>query len=181
MNWVTNLSDSHRICAHNHLVPQQTLNHLAKLAKWLICVMSVYLYGASGSMLLSCHLHVLACHLHVFYTCRVSIHELSGCGYESCCCHLTSDILPVLSKEFLDIQATMECKFTLKHVTYSQLHLTDKYSWHGSIIWPIWLNGWVFVYKVSGCKNKSHCCHLNFTNRVCFKQGAPWHSGNYRL
>ena len=118
--------------------------------------------------------------------CRVFVHELSGCGYESRCCHLNSDILPVLSKEFLDIQATIECKFTLKHVhnmiiTYSQLHLTDKYSQHSSIIWPVWLNGWVFVYQVSGCKNKSHCCHLNFTNRVCFKQGFPWHSGNCRL
>ena len=29
---------------------------------------------------------------------------------------LTSDIAPFLSKEFLDIQATIECRFTLKHV-----------------------------------------------------------------
>ena len=28
----------------------------------------------------------------------------------------TSDIVPVLSKEFLDIQTTMECGFTLKRV-----------------------------------------------------------------
>ena len=28
----------------------------------------------------------------------------------------TSDIAPVLSKEFLDIQATIECRFTLKSV-----------------------------------------------------------------
>ena len=37
------------------------------------------------------------------------------------------------SKEFLDIQATIECGFTLKRVrdmikTYSQMHRTDKYS-----------------------------------------------------
>ena len=49
-------------------------------------------------------------------------------------------------KEFLDIQATIECGFTLKRVrdmtgTYSQMHRTDKYSQHSSIIWPIWLNG----------------------------------------
>ena len=31
---------------HNHLVRKQTLNHLAKLAKWLSCVVSTYLYGA---------------------------------------------------------------------------------------------------------------------------------------
>ena len=50
------------------------------------------------------------------------------------------------SKEFLDIQATIECGFTLKRVrdmiiTYSQMHRTDKFSQHSSIIWPAWLNG----------------------------------------
>ena len=39
----------------------------------------------------------------------------------------------------LDIQATIECAFTLKRVrdmtrTYSQMHRTDKYSEHSSII-----------------------------------------------
>ena len=29
---------------HNHFVPKQTLNHLTKLAKWLICIVSTYLY-----------------------------------------------------------------------------------------------------------------------------------------
>ena len=28
----------------------------------------------------------------------------------------TSDFAPALSKEFLDIQATIECRFTVKHV-----------------------------------------------------------------
>ena len=40
----------------------------------------------------------------------------------------TSDFAPALSKEFLDIQATIECGFTLKRVrdmirTYSQKSL----------------------------------------------------------
>ena len=39
----------------------------------------------------------------------------------------TSDFAPVLSKEFLDIQATTKCVFTLKHMcdmirTYSQMY-----------------------------------------------------------
>ena len=39
-----------------------------------------------------------------------------------------------------------ECGFTLKRVrdktrTYSQMHRTDKYSEHSSIIWPVWPNG----------------------------------------
>ena len=57
-----------------------------------------------------------------------------------------SDFAPASGKEFLDIQATIECGFTLKRVrdmikTYSQMHRTDKYSQHSSIIWPAWLNG----------------------------------------
>ena len=45
-----------------------------------------------------------------------------------------------------DIQATIECGFTPKHVrdmtrTYSQMHRTGKYSGRSSIIWPVWPNG----------------------------------------
>ena len=59
---------------------------------------------------------------------------------------LVVDFAPASSKEFLDIQATVECGFTLKRVrdmtrTYSQMHRTDKYSEHSSIIWPVWANG----------------------------------------
>ena len=35
-----------------HLVHKWTLNHLAKLAKWLSCVVSTYLYGAFDCMFL---------------------------------------------------------------------------------------------------------------------------------
>ena len=57
-----------------------------------------------------------------------------------------SDMAPSSSKELLAIQATLECRFTLKlaHdiiITYSQMHLTDKCSQHSSIIWQVWLNG----------------------------------------
>ena len=76
--------------------------------------------------------------------------------------------------------------FTLKLVcdmiiTYSQMHLTDKYSQHSSIIWQVWLNGWVFIYKPNGCRFESHCCHLNFRYGTCFEQGVHWHSGNYKV
>ena len=58
----------------------------------------------------------------------------------------SKDFVPASSKEFLDIQATIECGFTLKRVrdmtrTYRQMHRTDKYSEHSSIIWPVWPNG----------------------------------------
>ena len=38
---------------HNHLVRVRTLNHLAKLAEWLSCVVSTYLYDAFDCMFLS--------------------------------------------------------------------------------------------------------------------------------
>ena len=90
------------------------------------------------------------------------------------------------SKEFLDIQATRECRFPLKRlrdmiITYNQMYRTDKYSQHSSIIWPVWLNGWVFVYEPSGCGFESGCSHLNFRFRTSFEQGVPWYSGNYRV
>ena len=47
--------------------------------------------------------------------------------------------------------------YELEHTvsrTYGQMHLTDKYSEHSSII------GWVFVYELSGSGFKSTCSHL---------------------
>ena len=44
--------------------------------------------------------------------------------------------------------------------TYSQMHLTDMKWQHSSIIWQDWLNGWVFVYKLSGCGFESYCSNL---------------------
>ena len=43
--------------------------------------------------------------------------------------------------------------------------------------WPVW----VFVCELSGCGFESHCNHLNFRFRACFKQGVPWYSGNCRV
>ena len=43
---IWSLSDCNWAGTHNHLVHKQTLNHLAKLAKWLSCVVSTSLYGA---------------------------------------------------------------------------------------------------------------------------------------
>ena len=42
--------DCNRTQTHNHLVYKLTLNHLAKLAKWLSCVVSTYLYRADKSL-----------------------------------------------------------------------------------------------------------------------------------
>ena len=70
---------------------------------------------------------------------------------------------------------------TCRDRTYSQMHRTDKYSQHSTIILPVWLNGRVFVYELSGCGFESSFSHLNFRFRACFQQGVPWHSDNYRV
>ena len=108
---------------------------------------------------------------------RHKIWSLSDCSRTRTHSHTT---------HFLDIQATIECGFTVKSIhdkigTYSQMQWTDKYSQHSLIIWPVQLNGWVFVYELSGCGFESHCSHLKFRIRACFEQGVPWHSGNYRV
>ena len=94
--------------------------------------------------------------------------------------------MPVLRKEFLDIQATIEYRFTLKRVcditkTYSEMHLTDKYSQHSTVIWLIWLNGWVLVYELSGCGFESHYSHLNFRFWACLKQKVQSYQKNQAL
>ena len=72
-------------------------------------------------MLLSCHIHCTDKYSH----CTDSY------GLESCCFHLNL-IAPVSNKEIHDIQATVKCRFTLKHahgtITYSQMHHADKFS-----------------------------------------------------
>ena len=47
------------------------------------------------------------------------------------------------------------------------------FAWCHIWTYPVWLNDWVFVYEVSGCRFESHCVHL--------KQGVPWHWGNFRV
>ena len=76
--------------------------------------------------------------------------------------------------------------FILKRIhdmiaTYTQMLRTDKYPQNSSIIWPVWLNGWVLVYKLSVCRFQSRCRHLNFRHRACFKQKVIWYSGNYNV
>ena len=39
--------------------------------------------------------------------------------------------------------------------------------------WPVWLNGWLFIYKLNGCSFESRCGHLNFRYHVCFVQEVP--------
>ena len=65
--------------------------------------------------------------------------------------------------------------------TYSQMLRTGKYSRHSSIIWSVWLIGWVFVYELKDYGFESRCCQVIFRYHTCFEQGVPWYSGNCRV
>ena len=106
----------------------------------------------------------------------VFISALNSCGFESLCCHLDFRFC-VCFEEWVSLHSDnyRVCKI----IAYSWMHHTDKYSKHSSIIWPVWLNGWALVYQLSGSGFESSCSHLNFRFRACFKQGVPWHLGNY--
>ena len=52
---IWSLSDCNETWTQNHFVRKQTLNDLSKLAKWLSCNVSNYLYCAFECMFLPCH------------------------------------------------------------------------------------------------------------------------------
>ena len=54
---VSSLSDCNGARTQKHLVRKRTLNPLSKMAKWLNCVASSYLYSAFDCLFLSCHEH----------------------------------------------------------------------------------------------------------------------------
>ena len=109
----------------------------------------------------------------------VFVYELSDCGFESCSCHLNfGDWRLLRARSSVAFRQTLERVFTLKLVrdmtiTYSRMHCTDKYSQHSSIIWPVWLNGLVFLYELTGRGFESRCCHLHSICGPCFEQGVP--------
>ena len=51
-------SDCNWTRTQKHLVLKRTLNHLAKMAKWLSCVLSTFLYSAFDCIFFSCHVRV---------------------------------------------------------------------------------------------------------------------------
>ena len=116
----------------------------------------------------------------------VFVYELSGCGFESRCEYLNfryraffEQGVPWHSGNYRMYIHSKMCPDMIR--TYSQKHRTGKYSQHNSIILPDWLNGWVFLFELSGCGFQYCCCHLNFRYRDCFEQWVPWYSGNYRV
>ena len=66
------------------------------------------------------------------------------------------------------------------HLTVCSSHVTHAFQ-SQSTVRPAWLNGWEFIYELSGCGFESSFSHLNFRFCACFEQGVPWHSGKYKV
>ena len=116
----------------------------------------------------------------------VFVYKLSGSRFVFSCSHLNLRFFDCAEQGLPWLQATVNNGFTLKCAhdmtrTYGQMHRTDKYSEHSSIVWSVGPNGWVFIYELTGSVFESSCSHFNFRFRVFFKQGVPWNSHNYRL
>ena len=105
------------------------------------------------------------------------VYELSSCGFESRCSYLNFRFCNILE------QGVLWHSNNCNRVPFRTgiLFCTDEYSQHSSIILSVSLNGWVFVYELSGYGFDSRCTHLNVRFGECFDQGVPWHSGNYRV
>ena len=124
---IWSINDCNGVRTYNHLVRKRTLNHLAKLAKWLSCVVGTYLYSAFDP------LQSLKLQISRLFRARVLWHS----GNYRVWIH--SDM------------RTWHDKNIQSNATYSQ---------QSSIIWPVWLNCWVFVYELSGCGFKARCIHF---------------------
>ena len=92
------------------------------------------------------------------------VYELKDSGFECSRSHLNCRFRVCVDKEVLDIQTTIQHGFTLKYAhditkAYSQMYRGDRYLEHSSIIYPVWSNGWLFVYKLSRSRFESRCSH----------------------
>ena len=108
----------------------------------------------------------------------VFVYQLSGCRFGSSWSELNFRFHASFQQELLNIQAIIECGFTLKRVpdmirTYSKTDSTDKSSQKRSVIWSVELNAFVFVYQLSACRFKSKCSQSSFRFQTCFDQGVP--------
>ena len=61
-------------------------------------------------------------------------------------------------------------------VSYKNTRAAFEFEWDSDsnpqLLRPVWLNGYVLVYKLSGCEFESRCCHLRLKYCACFKQGV---------
>ena len=188
---IWSLSDCNWTPTNNHLVHKRTLNHFARVAKWLswlwVLICTVHL------TICSCHVTYMFQREYTLYIClnikellarsRREIWSLSDCNWTRIHNHLvhkrTLNYLAKVAKWLNCVVSTylygaFDCMFLSCHVRVTEwIHTLYLHECQGT--------PWVFVYELSGCGFESSCSHLNFRFRACFEQGVPWHSGKYRM
>ena len=83
-------------------------------------------------------------------------------------------------RQLLSVDSLWNAYVTLAE-TYSPMYRTDYYSQESRVLWSVCLNGWVFVYELSGCGFVFSCSHLTLRLLAWFEWGLPFHSSNYRV
>ena len=116
----------------------------------------------------------------------VLVYEQSDFRFKSCCSHFKFRHCTCFEKGVAwhscnqGMRIHSETRICMIK-TYGQKHGTDKYSQHSSIIWPVWLNGWAFIYELSSCVFEFCCSYLNPRISACLEQGVSWYSFNYKV
>ena len=101
---------------------------------------------------------------------------------------LDSNPLPIYAFYYSKVAMNVAIWFYLlpSSIPLQQLIISDSNGiWTHNLLFrtraiPVWLYGWVFVYKLSGCWFESCCSHVTFKYPACLDQ-VPWHSDNYRV
>ena len=127
--WCSNDS----IGIHNHLVRWKTLIHLAKLAKWLSGVVNTCL-----------NMHLTVFYYHVMYAFQSESTVYSCLNVKELLSRNRHDIWRLDDSNGIRTHHQLVRKRTLNHIP-------KWVKWHAWIIRPICLNGWEFVYELSGC------------------------------
>ena len=122
---------------------------------------------------LICTVHLTVCSCHVTYAFQ-----------SESTLYICLDVKELLARSRREIWSLSDCNLTRTHNhlvhKWTLNHLAKLAKWLSCVV-NTYLNGWVFVYELSGCGFESSCSHLNFRFRGCFEQGVPWHSGKYRV
>ena len=145
-------SDCNCTGTQNHLVLKQTLNHLAKLAKWLSYVLSTYLYDAFDCMLFSCHVRVPEW-IHT-----LQLPECQGTPSSKQARNLKVNWLQLaeLCSEYLSVRCIWLYVLLMSHTCFR--------------VNPDSIVAWMPTIE---CRFESRCSHFTFRFRGCFEEGVP--------
>ena len=90
-----------------------------------------------------------------------------------CSCHVTYtfqsestlcsslNVKELLVKSRREIWSLSVCNWARTHNHLVHKRTLNHLAKPACLAWPVWLNGLVFVYELSGCELKSSCSHLN--------------------